>query len=79
MIPFSIWYTKVLYTSINEFLPKLPLKLRIFPVRLRLGSHVIAVLDLLFFGLAESLEVFLQATGLFGCAEAQELGFGLFR
>ena len=62
MIALTIRYTEILDAAIDELLSELSFEFWVLSIDLRLSRHIVAVLDLLFFGLAESLEILLQTS-----------------
>ena len=63
VVPLRVGHSEVLDAPIDELLPELPLELRVPPINCRLLGHVVPILDLLLFGLAETIEVGLEPTG----------------
>ena len=57
VIPLGVGHAEVFLAAIDELLPELAFELRISSILLRLGCHVVPILDLLFLGLSKAIEV----------------------
>ena len=71
MVSLSVGYAKVLDTSVDKFLSEHTLESWISSILLRLGSHVVAVLDFLFLSLSEPIKVCLKPTSFQPSAKAE--------
>ena len=71
VVSLCVWYAKVLDASIYKLLPEHLLEGWITSILLRLGGHVVAILDFLLLGLSKPLKVRLQSARFQASTEAE--------